>query len=105
MNNVNLIGRLTKKAELYQTPDNKVYARFTMAINRKKKTGGAAEGADFIPCILWGKQAENLAEWADKGTLISLEGDLRTRSYEKDGERRFSMEVWGRFFQMLAAKQ
>ncbi|WP_256867164.1 single-stranded DNA-binding protein, partial [Streptococcus dysgalactiae] len=54
MNNTNLIGRLTKKAELYQIPDKKTYARFTLAINRKKKAGGSGSEADFIPCIIWG---------------------------------------------------
>lgn len=49
MNTTNLIGRLTKKAELYQTPDKKTYARFTLAINRKKKAGGTGSEADFIP--------------------------------------------------------
>lgn len=102
MNTTNLIGRLTKKAELYQTPDKKTYARFTLAINRKKKAGGTGSEADFIPCIIWGKAAENLVNWTDKGALISLEGELRTRSYEKDGQKHFVMEVWSNFFQMLA---
>lgn len=84
MNNTNLIGRLTKKPELYQTPDKKTYARFTVAINRK------------------GKAAENITSWADKGTLVSIEGELRTRNYEKDGQRHFVMEVWSNFFQILS---
>lgn len=101
MNTTNLIGRLTKKAELYQTPDKKLYARFTLAINRKKKAGGTGSEADFIPCIIWGKAAENLVSWTDKGSLISLEGELRTRNYEKDGQNHFVMEVWSNFFQVL----
>lgn len=101
MNNTNLIGRLTRKAELYQTPENQTYARFTLAINRKKKVGGTGTEADFIPCIIWGKAAENLVKWTDKGTLISLEGELRTRNYEKDGQKLFVMEVWSNFFQVL----
>ncbi|MCB2833569.1 single-stranded DNA-binding protein [Streptococcus dysgalactiae] len=102
MNNTNLIGRLTKKAELYQIPDKKTYARFTLAINRKKKAGGSGTEADFIPCIIWGKAAENLVSWTDKGTLISLEGELRTRSYDKDGQKHFVMEIWSTFFQVLS---
>lgn len=101
MNNVDLIGRLTKKAELYQTPDKKTYARFTLAINRKKKAGGTGNDADFIPCIIWGKAAENLVNWTDKGTLINLEGEIRTRNYEKDGQKHFVVEVWSNFFQVL----
>lgn len=102
MNTTNLIGRLTKKPELYQTPDKKTYARFTLAINRKKKAGGAGNEADFIPCVIWGKAAENLINWTDKGVLISLEGELRTRSYEKEGQRTFVMEVWSNIFQVLS---
>ncbi|WP_444812225.1 single-stranded DNA-binding protein, partial [Streptococcus canis] len=51
---------------------------------------------------IWGKAAENLVNWTDKGTLISLEGELRTRNYEKDGQRHFVMEVWSTFFQVLS---
>lgn len=105
MNTVNLIGRLTRKAELYRTPDNKVYARFHLAVKRKRKTGGHGDVADFIPCVIWGKSAENLAAWTDKGVQIGLEGDIRTRSYEKDGQRHYSVEVWTNYFQVLSNPQ
>lgn len=102
MNTVNLIGRLTRKLELYQTPDGKTYSRFTLAINRKKKTGGSGDVADFIPCVIWGKSAENLVEWSDKGTLISVEGDIRSRNVEKDGVKFIVVEVWASYFQILS---
>ncbi|EIQ82694.1 single-stranded DNA-binding protein [Streptococcus canis] len=105
MNNANLIGRLTRKPELYQTPDGKSYTRFTLAINRKKKSGGSADVADFIPCIIWGKSAENLCEWSDKGTLLSVEGDIRTRNVEKDGVKFLAVEVWASYFQILNQPQ
>lgn len=102
MNHISLIGRLTRKVELYRTPDNKVYTRFHLAVKRKRKTGGHGDTADFIPCVIWGKSAENLVAWTDKGAQISLEGDIRTRSYEKEGQRQFSVEVWATYFQVLS---
>lgn len=102
MNSVNLIGRLTRDPEGYVTPDNKSYSRFTLAVNRRKKSGGNGNEADFIPCIIWGKPAENLVDWTQKGTLLSIEGDIRTRNYEKDGQRHYVVEVWVSYFQILA---
>ncbi|MGT2755772.1 single-stranded DNA-binding protein [Streptococcus ovuberis] len=104
MNTTNLIGRLTKKAELYQTPNQKTYARFTIAVNRKKKSGGSNQEADFISCVIWGKSAENLVAWTNKGSLISVEGEIRTRTYEKDGHRQYVTEVWANYFQTLEKK-
>lgn len=47
------------------------------------------------------QRAENLVNWTAKGTLISLEGEIRTRNYEKDGQKHFVVEVWSNFFQVL----
>ena len=86
MNNVDLIGRLTKKAELYQTPDKRTYARFTLAINRKKKAGGAGNDADFIPCIIWGKAAEKLEQEIMrkmvKSTLLLKFGQISSKFFQ-----------------------
>lgn len=105
MNNINLIGRLTRKAEIRQTPEGKTYAYFTLAVNRRKKSGGTGNEADFLPCLIWGKSAENLVAWTDKGTQISLEGELRSRTYDKDGQKQYVVEVWSNYFTVLHQPQ
>ena len=67
MNQVILIGRLTKDPELKQTQTNKTYCKFSLAVGRQTKDAGV----DFINCIVWNKQAENLAQYQQKGNRIA----------------------------------
>ncbi|WP_010298273.1 single-stranded DNA-binding protein [Clostridium senegalense] len=94
MNKVVLIGRLTKDPELKFTPGaGTAVTTFTIAVNRKFKREGQPD-ADFIPVVVWGKQAESTANYMSKGKLISVAGRIETRSYEaKDGTRRYVTEV------------
>ncbi|MEG1482890.1 MAG: single-stranded DNA-binding protein [Cetobacterium sp.] len=94
MNKVVLIGRLTKNPELKFTPGTgTAVATFTIAVNRRFKKDGQPE-ADFIPIVVWGKQAESTANYMSKGKLISVAGRIETRSYEaKEGGRRYVTEV------------
>ena len=90
MNRVVLIGRLTKDPELRFTPGSgKAVTSFTLAVDRRFKSQGQPE-ADFIPIVVWGKPAENVANYMSKGKLIGIGGRIQTRSYEaKDGTRRY----------------
>lgn len=88
MNKVMLIGRLTKVPELRSTPNGKQVCEFTLATNRINN-----EDADFISCIVWEKQAENLCKYQTKGSLIGIIGQLRTTSYEKEGVRKYKTYV------------
>lgn len=88
MNKVMLIGRLTKVPELRSTPNDKKVCEFTLATNRINN-----EDADFISCIVWEKQAENLCKYQTKGSLIGIIGQLRTTSYEKEGVRKYKTYV------------
>lgn len=82
MNSLNLVGRLTKKPELARTQTGKILSKFTIAINRIGQ-----EETDFINCIVWGVQAENLVKYQDKGGLIAVNGSLRIDQYQdKDGK-------------------
>ncbi|HFH8863596.1 TPA: single-stranded DNA-binding protein [Streptococcus agalactiae] len=72
INNVVLVGRLTKDAELRYTPSNVVVATFTLAVNRNRKNENGEREADFINCVIWRQAAENLANWAKKGSLIGI---------------------------------
>lgn len=102
MNKVVLIGRLTKDPELKFTPGTgTAVATFTVAVDRKFSKDGQRE-ADFIPVVVWGKQAESTANYMGKGKLIGISGRIQTRSYEaKDGTRRYVTEVIAEEVQFL----
>ncbi|CAG7838942.1 single-stranded DNA-binding protein [Clostridium novyi B str. ATCC 27606] len=94
MNKVVLVGRLTKDPELRFTPGTgKAVATFTLAVNRRFKSPGQPE-ADFLPIVVWGKTAENTANYVGKGSQVGVSGAIHTRSYEaKDGTRRYVTEI------------
>ena len=85
MNSVNFVGRLTKDVELKYTPSGTAVANITVAVNRTIKTNGQPE-ADFIPVVVWNKQAENLANYVKKGHQVAIEGRLQTRTYEGENK-------------------
>lgn len=91
MNRIVLIGRLTRDPELKFTQSGKAVATFSIAVNRpfsKEKE------ADFFNVVVWGKSAENCANYLAKGRLVGLEGRLQSRSYEtQDGQKRYVTEV------------
>ncbi|MFG7387957.1 single-stranded DNA-binding protein [Lactococcus lactis] len=102
INNVTLVGRITKEPELRYTPQNKAVASFTLAVNRAFKNANGEREADFINCVIWGKSAENLANWTHKGQLIGVTGSIQTRNYEnQQGQRIYITEVVASNFQVL----
>lgn len=94
MNKVVLIGRLTRDPELKFTPGTgTAVATFTLAVDRRASKSGQKE-ADFIPIVVWGKQAESTANYMSKGKLMGVSGRIQTRSYDaKDGTKRYVTEV------------
>ena len=94
MNKVVIIGRLTKDPELKYTPGNgTAVTQITVAVDRRFQKDGQKE-ADFIPVVIWGKAAENTAQFTEKGRLIGISGRIQTRSYEaKDGGKRYVTEL------------
>ena len=105
LNNVSLVGRLTKDAELRYTPSNVAVATFTLAVNRTFKNENGDREADFINCVMWRQQAENLASWAKKGALIGITGRIQTRSYDnQQGQRVYVTEVVAEQFQLLESR-
>ena len=106
MNKVMLIGRLTAKPELRYTPSNIPYSRFSLAVNRPFSNQQGERGTDFINIVLWRKQAENVCNFLDKGSLLSVEGRLQTGSFnDKDGNKRYTMDVVADNVQFLESKQ
>ncbi|MFS8984116.1 single-stranded DNA-binding protein [Streptococcus parasanguinis] len=102
LNSTCLVGRLTKDVELKYTPSNQAVATFSLAVNRPFKSQNGEREADFINCVIWRQQAENLANWAKKGALIGITGRIQTRSYEnQQGQRVYVTEVVADNFQLL----
>ncbi len=92
MNSVILCGRLTKDPDVRQTNSGKVYARMTLAVDRRKAKDGQQQ-ADFPTLIAWGKTAEFAEKYLFKGKKILVEGNLQTGSYEKDGVKHYTTDV------------
>ena len=103
-NKVILIGRLVNTPEVNKTANDKSVVRATLAINRRYKGQNGEREADFVNVVVWGKLAEILASYATKGSLISLDGELRTRRYEKDGVTHYVTEVLCNGFQLLESR-
>ena len=100
MNRVELVGRLTRKPELKYTSNNIAVCNFTIAVNRIGR-----DEADFIDCIVWKNQAENLCKYQDKGNLISVEGSIRKEVYEdKEGNKKSFVEILANNIEYLESK-
>ncbi len=105
MNRVMLIGRLTAKPELRYTSSNVPFARFTVAVNRTFSNANGERETDFISTVIWRKQAENVCNYLDKGSLISVEGRIQTGSYDdKDGNKRYTTDVVADSVEFLESK-
>lgn len=90
VNRVVLVGRMTKDPELRRTASGKAVTSFSLALDR----GFNSEEADFIPCVVWNKVAENVEKYCSKGSLVSVEGKLRSRIFDNaQGQRVFIIEV------------
>jgi single-strand DNA-binding protein len=105
MNKSLLIGRLTAQPEVKKTSTDKSVVRLTLAVNRQFKNGKGQREADFISVVIWGKPALVLASYAKKGSLLSIEGELRTRRYEdKAGVTHYVTEVLCHQFNLLESR-
>ena len=96
MNQVNLIGNLTKDVEVRYTTSQTAIGRFTLAVNDRRKnhqTGEWEDNPSFIPVVVFGKQAENAERFLKKGSKAGVSGRIQTGSYEKDGRRIYTTDV------------
>jgi single-stranded DNA-binding protein 4 len=102
INNVTLVGRLTRDPELRYTPSNIAITTFNMAVNRNFKNQAGDREADFINCMIWRQQAKNFANWCKKGNQVGITGHIQTRSYDnQQGQRVYVTEVVADTFQLL----
>lgn len=105
MNNVTLVGRLTKEPELRRTKNGTACTTFTLAVNRTFKTADGIE-ADFIQIVSWGKTAENVHDYTYKGMRVGVIGRIQTRTYTKnDGSNVYITEVVANEVQFLEQRQ
>ena len=105
INNVVLVGRLTKDVDLRYTANGTGVATFTLAVNRNFTNQDGNREADFINCVIWRKSAETLANYARKGTLLGVTGRIQTRNYEnQQGQRVYVTEVVAEGFQLLESR-
>ncbi len=90
MNRAIIMGRITKDLEIRQTPGGMAVLRFTVAVERRTK---GEKQTDFISCVAFGQTAENIGKYFGKGRLILIEGNIKTGSYEKNGQTVYTTDI------------
>ena len=104
LNRVVLVGRMTRDPELRRTQGGAAVTSFTLALNRNFNTQDG-QTADYIPCVVWNRIAENVERYCSKGSLVGVEGRLRSRSYDNNqGQRVYVVEVLCDSVQFLETK-
>ncbi|MDH4200102.1 MAG: single-stranded DNA-binding protein [Spirochaetia bacterium] len=107
INRVVLVGRLTRDPELKSTNNGSYLCRFTLASNRTifQKDGENKEEVGFFDCIAWGKLAEIISKYTQKGRRVGIDGALRFSSWENaEGKRQSKVEIFVESFQFLDSK-
>src|SRR5690625_3519577 len=105
LNRVVLVGRLTRDPDLRYTPNGVAVANFTVACNRPFSNQQGEREADFINCVVWRRNAENLANYMKKGSMIGVDGRVQTRRFEgQDGKMVFVTEILAENIQFLESK-
>lgn len=93
INRVVMVGRMTRDPELRRTGSGAAVTSFTLALNRNYNSADGQQ-ADYISCVVWNKAAENVAQYCSKGSLVGVEGRLRSRTYDNaQGQRVYVTEV------------
>lgn len=105
INNLCLVGRLTRPVDLRYTSNGTAFGSFSLAIDRTYKNQAGEKKTDYINCVIWRKPAVNLSNYTSKGSLLGVEGRLQTRSYEnKEGQKVYLTEVLVENFFLLESK-
>jgi single-strand DNA-binding protein len=102
INRVFLVGRLSRDAELRFTTSGTPVAKFSVAVNRSKKSGDQwDEEVNYFDIVLWGKVAEALSKYLTKGKQVAIDGELRQSRWEQDGQNRSRVEIHAANIQLL----
>jgi single-strand DNA-binding protein len=94
INKVILVGRITRDPEVKMINADTAVCNFSLACNRPYTRENGEREADFINCVAWRKQAENMGKFVKKGQLLGVEGRIQVRTYEQDGQKRYQTEVY-----------
>ena len=104
INHVVLIGRLTRDAELKYTAAGQAVCKFSIAVNRRRKTGDQwVDEPNFFDIVLWGRQGETLNQYLVKGKQVGVDGELRQDRWEQDGQNRSRVEIVANNLQLLGS--
>jgi single-strand DNA-binding protein len=104
LNRVVLVGRMTRDPELRRVGSGSAVTSFTLALNRNFQSADGQQ-ADYIPCVVWNKVAENVEKYCSKGSLVGVEGRLRSRTYDNaQGQKVYVVEVVCDSVQFLETK-
>ena len=102
INHVVLVGRLTRDAELKYTSAGQAVCKFSIAVNRRRKTGDQwVDEPNFFDIVVWGRQGESLNQYLIKGKQVGVDGELRQDRWEQDGQNRSRVEVVANNLQLL----
>lgn len=104
LNNVILVGRITKDLEIVET-DNYKRSYLTLAIPRNHKNTDGNYDVDFVSCVLWNSIAEHTCEYCKKGDIVGIKGRVETNSYEKDGETKYTTDIIAEKVTFLSTKK
>ncbi len=105
MNKVVLIGRLTRDPELRYTSGNAAVCNFSIAVDRPFNSNTQERGTDFIPVVVWNKQAENVKNYLSKGSQVAVEGRIQVRNYDdNNGQKRYVTEVIANTVEFMGSK-
>jgi single-strand DNA-binding protein len=106
INQVTLVGRLTKDPDLRITQEGISVTNVTVAVNRPFRNQQGEIGADFVQCTLWKRTAENTAQYCRKGSLVGITGRIQTRYYDnQEGKRVYVTEVVAETVKFLDSKR
>ncbi|MDD3903119.1 MAG: single-stranded DNA-binding protein [Spirochaetia bacterium] len=105
LNVVALVGRLTRESELRFSSGGMAICRFSIAVNRRKRTADNKweDEANFFDCTMFGKSAEAMNQYLEKGRQVSILGELRQSRWEQDGQTRTRVEIAVNSLQLLAS--
>ncbi|MDQ0200808.1 single-stranded DNA-binding protein [Neobacillus ginsengisoli] len=105
INQVTLVGRLTRDPDIKKTSEGTAVANVTLAVNRHFRNHNGEIDTDFVQCTLWRKAAENTVQYCRKGSVVGITGRLQTRNYDnQEGRRIYVTEVVAETVRFLSGK-
>jgi single-strand DNA-binding protein len=107
VNQVILLGNLTRDPDLRQTPSGQSVCSFSLALNRsyKDQNGDWQEATDYVDCVCWAQLAERVSQYLSKGRRVLVQGRLQSRNWEQDGQKRSKVEVLANDVTFLDGRQ